>query len=266
MEIESPAPEATQNQPLPIADRNDPTGFLTRMQQYQLAKKQRLEAKKKQALEREEKEYEHCSFKPKINSGLIEKRTVEDLEKWGNTAKEKLKRRKMEIEAPTQTMHTTKLQQTSRSQTHTANRFVEFEKNMVLAGGDPLQGNVEDRLYDLDKAYRTNQKIKAQVYALPPMSDLKAFASTKARTPERPRKELQKSAKQAFTANLINQRNQLKNIIKKNAEFDREDEVNYISMNATNPVNSTGSAIKRRPVGLEVVKNLKQKIRDEVLS
>lgn len=256
---------------LPIAERKDPSAFLSRMEYYQKSKKERMDERRRMQEAQLEKELQKCSFKPKINPNFREKRTIEDLERWDQNQKEKLRRRKMELEGDDRARQIRKGPKVSRSQTHVANRFVEFDADRVIRPEEPKEA-VEDRLFDLGATYKTNQKVNAMVFAMPQPPDLKMTASSKGSREKSPimdrskKQEATKVAKQLKTESLMAERNRLKGLIHKNAQGERDDEVNYVSMNATNTLNTSGSAIRRKQVGIDTVRHLKQRVRADILS
>lgn len=272
MEIESPPSQKEGSQKsLPIAQHRDPAAFLSRMDNYQKSKKAKIDEKRHNQEMEVEKELQSCSFKPKINANLGEKRTLEDLERWGQIQKDKLKVRKEQQEDGERSKVIRKGPKVSRSQTHVEKRFVEFDSNQVV-NQETNHNVVENRLGDLGSTYKSNQRVKALVYGVPPSTDPKSTIHSKdfrTKTPEvnRTRRlEATLTAKQAKVDSVQAERNKLKQIINKTAHGEREDEVDFVSMNVKDPQVSTGSAIKRKPVGLETVKNLKQKVRAEILS
>jgi len=270
MEIESPTNAKDSAKGLPIGHRKDPSAFLSRMENYQKVKKAKIEEKRHNLDMEVEKELQNCSFKPKINQGYCEKRTLEDLEQWNQAQKAKRHAKQLDQAGQERLKSGHKGLKTPRSQTHIDKRFIEFDSDHVL-NPETNHAVVENRLHDLNSTYKSNHRVKAMVYGAPPPVDYRSTGATallRTKTPEveRTRRlEEAKTGKQAKAESLMAERNKVKQIIHKTAQ-EGDEEIDFVTMNAADPTNSSTNVIKRKPVGLETVKNLKQKIRAEILS
>lgn len=256
-------PEILQKEPQNQA--NEKSDFNDRMQNFQAKKKDNLEKKRLEQQKLLEEELQKHSFHPHINQNKLTTRTVEDMHVWGKVAKDKIIKKRREIELTRKNKHKKPSNQEIRNEAHALNRFVELETSQQNIDQPKL---VDDRLYQFHSTYNSNKKLKEILFSQishnvkagnGPQSALELSVIKETRKMENSKVML----KQKHGEELVSEREKLKETIQKSAKNLKNEGVNFIAMNATqmNPVNS----FKRKEIGLNVVKNLRETIRNNQL-
>lgn len=249
----------------------DTSEFHKRVKYYETKRQQNIQSLKDRHVEKLNKELEKCTFKPKLNSNRLEKRTVDDLQIWNKTAREKIHKKRKEVE----TSERTRFNKTGPKQygpkVHARKRFVELHEGEAV----PMTNNldlVEDRLNDF-KSNLHNKNKEREVLLTNHLHEINIHSTgvtevnLRDKSTHSRHQQMAKSkdeAHQKVVANVVIERSKLKALIQKHKETTKTEDVNYVSMNMTKMNTSTNW--KQRETALNVIKTLKSQVRSEILS
>ena len=241
--------------------------FAERMKTYQQQKQNRLEERRKKEKEKEENELKKMTFIPKINPSDMDKRTVDDMRRWGEKAKEKVEKLRKDIQKKEENGFKKANSAKPRNDIHVINRFIELEGDKPVT----MQVNtelVDDRLYMCHKIHKNDKQVEGYVSNCPrPVKTEMTLSSTKSKSEQKRTNALKKKPSVSYIVKektIQTERKQLKDTIHQTKIKEKSDEVNYISMNATQ-VNKS-FVHKPKEICMSTIKNLKDKVRNEILA
>lgn len=240
--------------------------FAERMKIYQEQKIKRLEERRKKEKEKAEAELKKLTFHPKINPSDIDKRTVDDMRRWGEKAKEKVEKIRKDNQKKEEGGFKKANSAKPRNDIHVINRFIELDgdKPVTMPVNTDL---VDDRLYMYHTAHKTERQVEGIVSNCPrPVRTEMTLSSTKSKSEQKRTNGLKKKASVSYIVKdktIRTERKQMKETIQQTKLKEKHDEVNYISMNATQVNKSFVN--KPKEICVSTIKNLKDKVRNEIL-